>query len=236
MATNDHILLAPLSTPPAYSAVVDRLRRAIALGIVLPGDRLPSERTLAEQLGVSRVTVREALRVLQGEGLLITKRGSGGTVVSSAARTAGRISEHYRAEVREVFEFRVAVEGMAARLAARHSTAADTEDLQECQRVLAASTNVDTFRRADSEFHLTVARMSSNAMLRRSIEDARAAAFCWLDMREFTVFKGSSLDGHAAIIDAITHHDADAAARAMETHIEHACAEVLAALAGVTPL
>lgn len=234
--TNDHILLAPLQTPPAYAAVVDRLRRAIALGIVLPGDRLPSERTLAEQLEVSRVTVREALRVLQGEGLLVTRRGSGGTVVSAAARTSGPISEHYKAEVGEVFEFRVAVEGMAARLAARRSTPADLDALAGCQAALAASTDVDTFRRADSEFHLKVARMSANAMLEQSIQDARAAAFSWLDMREFTVFQDSSFQGHAEIIDAITRQDPELAASAMERHIEHARGEVLAALDAASPL
>src|SRR4051812_10590345 len=105
--SNDHILLAPLETPPAYAVVVDRLRRAIALGVLLPGDRLPPERTFAERLGVSRVTIREALRVLQGEGLLLTKRGSGGTIVSDAARLSGPINEDYRDEVAEVFEFRV---------------------------------------------------------------------------------------------------------------------------------
>jgi DNA-binding FadR family transcriptional regulator len=229
--SNDHILLAPLHTPPAYEAVVDRLRRAIALGILLPGDRLPAERTLAGQLGVSRVTVREALRILQGEGLLVTKRGSTGTVVSDAARTSSRISEGYRAEVEEVFEFRVAVESMAASLAASRSNPSDIEELLACQDAIAASTNVDTFRRADSQFHLSVARLSANSMLERSIEDARAAAFSWLDLREFTVFKESSICAHAAIIDAISRHDADAAARAMRKHIDQARAEVLSALA-----
>lgn len=230
---NDYILLAPLHTPPAYAAVVDRLRRAIALGVLLPGDRLPAERTLADQLGVSRVTIREALRIMQGEGLLVTKRGSGGTVVSNAARTSGRISEGYHAEVEQVFEFRVAVESMAASLAAARSNPADLEALLACQDAIAESTNVDTFRRADSQFHLSVARMSANNMLEHSIEDARAAAFSWLDLRQFTVFKESSISAHAAIIDAITRNDTHAAARAMTRHIDQARAEVLSAL--VTP-
>ena len=75
----DEFLMRPLVTPSAYAAVVERIRRALALGVLLPGERLPAERALAEELGVSRVTVREALRVLQGEGLLVTKRDSGGT-------------------------------------------------------------------------------------------------------------------------------------------------------------
>ncbi|WP_340538172.1 FadR/GntR family transcriptional regulator [Nocardioides sp. GXZ039] len=227
--THDDILLAPLHTPPAYAAVVDRVRRALALGVLLPGDRLPSERTLAEELGVSRVTVREALRVLQGEGLLVTKRGSGGTVVSTPAREVGRVSETLVSEVAEVFEFRVAVESMAARLAAERS-AGDVAKLLDCQDALASSTDVDAFRRADSEFHLSVAHMSANAMLRRSIEDARAAAFSWLDLREFTVFHDSSIRGHAAIIEAISRGDGEAAAAAMVDHISTARGEVLAAL------
>ena len=231
---SEHILLAPLHTPPAYAAVVDRLRRAIALGVVLPGDRLPPERTLSERLGVSRVTVREALRILQGEGVLITRRGSGGTVVSAAARGGKSFGGDYVAEVTQVFEFRVAVESTAARLAAERSGVHDLDLLEECQLKLRASTDVDTFRRADSEFHLSVARMSHNAMLERSIEDARAAAFSWLDRRQFTVFHDSSIRGHAAIIDAIAHGDGTAAAAAMTAHIEEARGEVLEALGSET--
>src|SRR3954453_15053226 len=90
-------LLTPVEVAPAYAAVVDRLRRSIALGVVAPGEKLPPERTLADGLGVSRLTVREALRVLQGEGLIVTKRGgSGGAVVTSREVTA----EEIRAEVR----------------------------------------------------------------------------------------------------------------------------------------
>jgi DNA-binding FadR family transcriptional regulator len=228
---NDHILLAPLDTPPAYAVVVDRVRRAIALGVLLPGERLPSERDFAERLGVSRVTVREALRVLQGEGLLRTKRGSSGTVVADLPRSSGPPQDGYEDEVLEVFEFRLAVEGMAARLAARHSVEADIEVLLACQERMAASTKVDTFRRADSEFHLTVARMSGNGMLERSIQAARAAAFSWLDLRQFTVLQDSSVEGHAAIIAAIAEHDGDAAATAMEHHITNARGEVIAAIA-----
>ena len=232
---NDPILLAPLETPPAYAAVVERLRRAIALGVLLPGDRLPPERVFAERLGVSRVTVREALRVLQGEGVLLTRRGNGGTVVSEAARGIGRIDDAFEHEVVEVFEFRVAVEGLAARLAAHRGSPDDVDVLLACQDALASSTNVDTFRRADSQFHLTVARMSSNGMLERSIQAARAAAFSWLDLREFAVIKDSSLQGHAAIIAAIAEHDPDRAAAAMERHISQARGEVIALIGGDSP-
>lgn len=230
----DDVLLAPLHVPPAYSAVVARLRRAIALGIVLPGERIPPERTLAEHLGVSRVTVREALRVLQGEGILTTKRGgSGGSIVTARDLTLEQLRQELhgtRSQIEDVFEFRLAVEPMAARLAAARRSDVDLERLEQCQRGLLASEGIDDFRRADSEFHLTVADASRNAMLRQSIEDARAATFEWFDVGPFRVQRESSAAGHAEVIDAIARQQQDEAAAAMAEHLHQAHDEVMVAL------
>jgi GntR family transcriptional repressor for pyruvate dehydrogenase complex len=225
----DNFLLRPLDTPPAYAAVVERIRRAMALGVLLPGDRLPAERALADELGVSRVTVREALRVLQGEGLLVTRRGSGGTVVSPTV-PAWETHGEYDRKIAEVFELRLAVETMAARLAADRVTARDIERLDACQRALESSRDVHAFRRADSEFHLTVARISGNGMLCGVVEDVRAAVSSRLDRYDFAVIYESSIRGHAAVIEAIRRRDPSAAAAAMEAHIEEARAEVMAVL------
>ena len=73
--------LVPLTIPAAYEHVVEPIRRMITLGEVLPGEHLPTERVLAESFQVSRVTVREALRILQGEGLIESRRGPGGATV-----------------------------------------------------------------------------------------------------------------------------------------------------------
>lgn len=227
----DEFLLRPLDAPPAYAAVVERVRRALALGVLLPGDRLPAERALAEELGVSRVTVREALRVLQGEGLLVTKRGSGGTVVSPTL-TSWEAHGEYDTKIAEAFELRLAVETMAARLAAVRVTPQDVERLRACQRALESSSDVHAFRRADSEFHLTVARVSGNDMLRTVVEDVRAAVFARFDQYDFAVIYESSIRGHAKVIDAISKGKAKAAAAAMEAHIEEARAEVMAVLSG----
>src|SRR3954471_24772482 len=70
--------LSRLEVPPAYAVVVEHLRRAIMLGTYAPGDKLPPEREHAESLGVSRVTLREAVRVLEGEGLVEGRRASAG--------------------------------------------------------------------------------------------------------------------------------------------------------------
>jgi DNA-binding FadR family transcriptional regulator len=232
--TSAEDLLTPVEVAPAYTAVLDRLRRSIALGLVLPGEKLPPERTLADGLGVSRLTVREALRVLQGEGLIVTKRGgSGGAVVTSREVTA----EEIRAEVRrtrpqidEVFDYRLAVETATASLAAQRRSRADLDRLAGCQKALLASADAGAFRQADSAFHLTVADASANAMLRRSIEDARAAAFSSLDTRPFRPLRESSAAGHGAVVDAIESQDPAAAAEAMTEHLRQARREVLAVL------
>jgi DNA-binding FadR family transcriptional regulator len=225
-------LLRPLDAPPAYAAVVERVRRAVALGVLLPGDRLPSERALAEGLGVSRVTVREALRVLQGERLLITRRGSGGTMVAPTVASIGDDLDgaDYSRRLDEVFELRLAVESMAARLAARRGRSDGLRRLDSCQEALRASADVHTFRRADHEFHLAVAGLSGNSMLGQAIEDARAAAFSRLDRQDFAVIHESSIRGHAAVIEAIRDEDPDGAAAAMAAHIEEARDEVTAVL------
>src|SRR5215218_372844 len=124
-------VLAPVRLIPAHTVVADRLRRSIALGEVLPGERLPSERSLAEGLRVSRLTVRAALRVLQDEGAIVTRRGAtGGAFVT--ARTAP-IDED---RVREVFEYRLAVETGAARLAAARRSESDLARLAEQDRAI----------------------------------------------------------------------------------------------------
>src|SRR3954471_11973534 len=133
-----HRRMANVSEPvrllAAHEVVADRLRRSIALGEVVAGERLPAERTLAANLGVSRPTVREALRVLQDEGALVTRRGpAGGAFVTHRPR--GLEVTH----VVEIFEYRLAVETTAAQLAARRRSDDDLPRLADCGRALRTS-------------------------------------------------------------------------------------------------
>jgi len=73
--------IEPIDFAAAYEVVTERIRRAIHIGSYLPGDKLPPERTLAQQLGVSRTTVREAIRVLEGEGYVMSRRGASGSII-----------------------------------------------------------------------------------------------------------------------------------------------------------
>jgi DNA-binding GntR family transcriptional regulator len=218
-------VLQPVHLMPAHAVVADRLRRSIALGEVLPGERLPSERSLAQGLQVSRLTVRAALRVLQDEGAIVTRRGgTGGAFVTTRARP---IDED---RVREVFEYRLAVETGAARLAAARRTQADLARLAEQDRAIRRAADAGAFRRADSAFHLAVADASGNGMLRLAIEDARAATFDAFDALPFRVLRATTARGHAAVARAIEAGDGDAAAQAMAEHLARALDELLAVL------
>ncbi|HLB06750.1 MAG TPA: FCD domain-containing protein [Alphaproteobacteria bacterium] len=223
---------------PAYEQVCAQVRRAVHLGEYVPGDRLPSERDLAKQLGVSRMTVREALRVLQAEGYVIaTGRAGGGRLVVAPTgenaqwplKTPGPwlhyLSERW-GEIDSLFEFRLANECAAARLAATRRTAAQLRVLDESLEALRASDNIPRFRRADSTFHLCIAEASANPYFRRAIEEARADMFRPLDIVDIDVSVSSAVPHHTAILKAIRAKDAAAAERAMAAHIETARTEI----------
>src|SRR4051794_37505240 len=163
--------MAAIRTPASYELVVDQIRRAIQIGRFLPGEKLPTERELAGQLGVSRTTVREAMRVLQGEGLIETRRGrAGGAVVIAAEGSPAerrRLLRRRLAELENVFDYRLAVEPAAARLAAQRRTKTDLARLGEAMdtlSALAAGASDDSqvsppsrFFATDAEFHHRIA-------------------------------------------------------------------------------
>lgn len=236
MGSEHTLQLAPIHVPAAYEHVVARLRRAIWLGELIPGERLPPEREMAEGFEVSRLTIREALRVLQGEGLISIRRGSGGgsTVTSKQMSAAQRRSAliEARDELRDVHEIRMGIEPMAARLAAERASAGQIAALEDKQEALANSTDLSSFRRADSGFHLAVAAASGNKLLAQSVEDARSSLFIVVDVQEFDVVKDTSARAHGDIISAIAAHDGDRAAELMASHIEQAWAEISAVIDG----
>lgn len=229
-------------TQPAYEHVCARIRRAIHLGDYLPGDRLPSERDLSEQLGVSRVTIREAIRVLEGEGYLVTTgRAGGGRVLvtrleeatgamfDSADRTAGYWRQYLRDhldEIENLFNFRQANEAFAAGLAATRRTDEQVEKLRLSIDDMRLSRDMSTFRRADSIFHLTIADASTNPYFQQAIEDARADMFRPMDALNVDVTISDSIKHHSEVLRAIEAQDEKRANRAMAKHIEHSREEI----------
>ncbi len=209
----------------AHQVVTERLRHAIHIGTYLPGDKLPPERTLAQQLGVSRMTVREAIRVLRAEGYVSSRRGSaGGITVLDQGSDENRLRQvllHRMAELDDDFEFRIAVEGAAARLAARRRSTRVLARRRQAYRDLDQGRETAHFRAADNVFHLAIADAARNRFMRQAIENVRAMTWMPVDQLLARVFT-SAHEHHAQILRAIEDRDCDAAEQAVVAHIRRA--------------
>src|SRR5262249_46031314 len=142
--------------------VAQRLSQAIRLGLLLDGEQLPPEAKLAEQMGVSTVTLREALAALREQRLVVTRRGrGGGTFVQAPADLAGELVQRLRRfstqELRDLGDLRGAVSGMAAKLAAERALPEEVESLGRQVDRLDAARTVSERRRADTQFSIEVA-------------------------------------------------------------------------------
>ena len=217
----------------SHVLVADVLRRRIALGGFVSGERLPAERALAETLGIGRMTLRRAIQTLAEEGLVSTTRGrSGGTFVTGRspvpAAQRRRIAAAQRARLDQSRECRLAVEPAAAGLCAERAGARERRGLE---RLLAAEAgSLESYHRLDSEFHLAVAAGSHNELLAESIERVRADFFLianalwvnvdWARTRGRDELAGRLFrDDHAPIAEAIGARDGDAARARMAEHL-----------------
>jgi len=229
------VLIDPVRPTSACELVVEQLRRAIHLGRFLAGDKLPPERELAKQLGVSRTTVREAVKILEGEGLVRSKRGAaGGLSVLEQKISASSLRKTHSerlAAIADIFDYRLAIECAAARLAAARRDSGDLAALdtllgrmgelsvigQEADDVQAQAA-VSQFMAVDSEFHLGIARAAHNPYLLAAIEEARAAMFSPVGA-VFRRLVENSNAYHEAIFAALQAGDGAAAESAMAAHL-----------------
>ena len=221
--------IEPVEHAPVYGLVVEHIRRAIHIGTFVAGDKLPPERELAKQINVSRTTVREAIRVLEGEGYLETRRGAtGGVLVLDRGQAEERLAPLIRArlgELEQIIDFRMAVECRAARLAAARRDDGDLERLSSAFRTMEEGWETRRFRAADSAFHLGIAEAARNDWMRKAIEDARVAIWVPVDTITDNVFRTAQLH-HGQILAAIRDGDAGAAEQAVAAHIESTRADL----------
>jgi GntR family transcriptional repressor for pyruvate dehydrogenase complex len=157
----------PVDPPTTFEETVERLGTAIRLGILVPGAQLPPERDLAEQLRISRSTLRQALTTLVQSGHLVSFRGrAGGTFVADepplGQDTEGEVLGD---EARAVLDYRVAVETGATVLAAERARDGDLERLLELTRHMDGAQRFDDYRRADVRFHIGVAEAAYSPRL-----------------------------------------------------------------------
>lgn len=208
----------------AYEETVERLLKIVKLGIVPIGQSLPPERELAAQLGVSRVTLREAIRSLSHAGYLESRRGhSGGTFVRyqpdvGAPPGVGSPSE---AEVKDTLVFRAVVEPGAMELvAARQLSPAQRTALTDRLAEVSAAP-MELYRQADSRFHLTLAELSGSVMLTRAIAEARMNLNDLLNaLPPLRPPIDHANKQHAELVAAVLANDGPLARRVMQNHVE----------------
>jgi GntR family transcriptional regulator, transcriptional repressor for pyruvate dehydrogenase complex len=224
-------------TPTSLTqAVADHLRLRIHRGDVSPGERLPAERELAEQLGVARISLREAIRQLREDGYVEVRRGAtGGTYVTELRRPA----EAWRARMREqvgeiddIVDFRIALETQTAALAAQRRTEVTLAPVQESLGALRDVIGRTAFRQADSRFHVALARAAGNERLTDAVETARGELFSPRDLLPFREPVEETLRDHQAIFDAVRDGDVERAAEAMRAHLEGARRQLRAIVFG----
>ncbi|HET9720539.1 MAG TPA: GntR family transcriptional regulator, partial [Solirubrobacteraceae bacterium] len=169
-------LLAPLDGSRGRAdQLAGRLGEAIRLGLFPDGERLPAEPQFAEQLGISTVTLREALAILRERELVTTRRGRhGGTFVRAPADRNEPLGRFSIQELRDLGDQRCAVSGTAARLAAERALPQEIHRLQEQVTRLAAAATAGERRRADTQFTIEVAAAAQSPRLTH--EEARLRA------------------------------------------------------------
>ncbi|WP_101950271.1 FadR/GntR family transcriptional regulator [Mycobacterium sp. 3519A] len=214
-------LLRPVRPGNPFEDTVERLLQTIRLGVLQPGESLPPERELAAKLGVSRDTVREAIKSLADAGYLVSRRGRyGGTFLADELprhTDAPRVS---REEIDDALRLREILEVGAARMAAsRTLTAAEREVLwSRLSDVRGAPP--DDYRRLDSRLHLAIAEAAGSPSLVPLVAENRMRLNALLDQIPLLPRNiAHSDEQHEAIVVAILAADADGAAAAMRAHV-----------------
>lgn len=220
--------IRPIVAPKASSLLANRLREMILGGKLNSGEVLPSEQSLVTESGLSRGSVREALKILEVEGLLEIRSGrSGGARVTvpqrqSLARTTELFVRTNGITLQSLLDCRIAVEPMLARLTARNRNEAELRRLRELHQAFEASVDsVQRYRRVNFDWHLAVAAASRNEPLIALMEAIATPVYEATGYEVVTTpeSRREAVKAHNAVMRAIERRDEEAAARAMEKHL-----------------
>lgn len=230
-------MLRPVRPQNAFEETVQRLLQTIRLGVIHPGDSLPAERELASRLGVSRDTVRDAIKELSTAGYLESRRGRyGGTFVveelpapgETLARSGGVTEPHdvpSADQIEDVLVMREVLEVGTARLAATRTLSAEQRaGLWQHLERLEESDPAD-YRRLDSRLHLAIAELVASPSLTTALADARMQMNALLDDIPLLARNiAHSNEQHRQIVTAILTGDAERSAALMTEHLEGSAA------------
>ena len=219
--------LAPIETKRLYQHIAGVLRESIQSGRFAVGSYLPPERELAEQLGVSRASVREALIALEVQGRVSVRVGAGVQVLDASAprKRAPNGGTEPLVGPLDLLETRLVVEAETAAMAARHATEQDIVLLRRSiERMVQDHARSPMRHDGDRDFHLGIARASGNAAMLFIVTTLWDQRYSPMQERLESLFSTPGLhtaavNDHRAVLKAISDHDPVAARRAMRKHL-----------------
>jgi GntR family transcriptional repressor for pyruvate dehydrogenase complex len=220
--------IRPISVPKASDILADRIRQMILSGEIQPGESLPPERDLVTSSGLSRSSVRDALRVLEVEGLITTKPGrSGGSIVQlpgrdSVARSMELFVKSHEIQLHSLLDCRLAIEPFLAAKAAENRTDSDLEEIQSIHSEFVATTDdIGNYKRLNLEWHLAVARASHNEILIALMEAISHPILEAAGYQQVTTdsIREEAKRAHEAIVEAIANSDGELAGKRMAKHL-----------------
>lgn len=210
----------------ASSEIVAQVRNRLFAGKLLPGAFLGTERGLAVEFGVSRLTMRDALRILEASGIVEVKVGKSGGVriaEASADRFADALAIQLMLEgisPAEIFEAQIAIEAQAVQLAASRASAEDISALEtQLQRVRDASSDADAFVRESLEFHMCAVQASHNRALIAQFQSLRHLSWRTLARLHAPERAGPVIARHEILLQAIASKNAPLAEATVTTHL-----------------
>ncbi|MDR1611252.1 MAG: FadR family transcriptional regulator [Planctomycetota bacterium] len=206
--------------------VVDTLKKHIASGNYMVGDKLPTQMELAKMLNVGRSSIREAMRELQVLGLVELRTGSGATLLSTMITPESAVNWYKENALllTDLFEVRFALEPASARLAAIRASKEDIDKLEEAFTLFvkaAAAVDVNQLVFQDEAFHSGIVRSSHNPFFLK-ISELLTQEFRRYRQRSFRISSNSfeAVDPHRDILNAISRRDPDSAFLHMTRHLE----------------
>ncbi len=217
---------APLAkaTLRISDGVAKRILNRIAQGELIPGQRLPSERQLAQELDVSRVSVRTALQTLKAQGFLSSARGGGTRVVSSAGGMDDALTKMVSVKLDNLYdlaEIRIQIETWAARRAAERG---NPEQIAAIGQIVSSMTKPGVDRSSnDMDFHLAIARAASSPVYMHILTTIREILHHMVKLHHSAVFPIDETlmhHHHRAIFEAIAQRQPHVAAETMRVHLK----------------
>ncbi len=225
----------PVHPPTTFEETVERLGTAIRLGLLAPKTRLPPERDLADELHISRSTLRQALTTLVQSGHLVSRRGrSGGTFVADEPPLTQEASPLESGQARAVLDYRIAVETGVVVLAAERATVDDLARLDDFTEKMAATegTRFQAYRRADVRFHIGMAEAGHSPRLVAAMTEVQGQMTDLIErIPHPDVVLTRANAQHRRLVALLRRHDVGGAVQLMREH----CAGTEHILAGLMP-